>query len=264
MVGSACVEARFSPIAGDTPVSATVTEEPTGDLPSSEDAVATAGSNSTAGSDAMGTPPGGFSGDDIVDTAGSSVDDDSILETASSTSPSDEIDQRSTEKGSGTSSDSSTIPPQEKGKGKDKKSGSGASGACSKALGIPAEKIKIAGSGKVVELTSSDALAVKLTGNKNTFKLKLESPGEGAKISGICIFIAGNLGQIKVESNASIGQIYVKQRGNQPRVSFKMGEGVSVDSIQTDLNGNKPSLTIEGAGSFDCSKVSGAGISCKP
>jgi hypothetical protein len=123
--------------------------------------------------------------------------------------------------------------------------------ACAKEFGVSAERIHIAGQHNDVTIATGSVVYIKVTGNQNTVTLNLEGD-DGARIEGLCIFLAGNQPEIKVNANVAIGRIVYIGRGNQSHGSINVAAGCSVDDVQADLAGNQSQLVVEGDGDFKC------------
>ncbi|HYX32593.1 MAG TPA: hypothetical protein VE954_05735, partial [Oligoflexus sp.] len=115
--------------------------------------------------------------------------------------------------GKGTGSDKGTDKDKGSGKGNDADAG-----ACASIAGVNKDRVKVSGSQKSITLANQDAFALKVTGNQNKVHLKMSSDGPGAKVSAICIFIAGNQNNVTMDIGVSVGKIYIKARGNKALV----------------------------------------------
>lgn len=259
MLAFGCSRARFAPVTHDGPtVVASISEEVNGDnaseLPDSPDNSGTADANPIQENDTRNSSD---------ETSTQEVDQNEV--TIGGPNTNHKKDQKSSQSAKPSSSSGKNHGKNTSHKPADTESDSDSDeGACAKAVGVPLQKLKIAGRAHVTQVSSGEALLVRLTGNSNTLNLKLTSPGADAKISGLCLFVAGRQGKIKLESEANIGVISIKERGNQPQVIINLGENAAVDRMKVDLKGNHPTLTIQASDGFDCAKVSGPGITCQP
>ncbi len=154
----------------------------------------------------------------------------------------------------------------EKGKGKVKEPIKGEDGSeqadCAKLSGVKLENVKVSGSLNNIVITKQDALAFKVTGNQNLVTVDLKNQPAESLVKAICIFVAGNQNQIKLEIGNHVGAIYVIARGNQPQINISALKGSVIDTIEMDAKGNGGKLSVSGEGKFPCDKTN-AGISCQ-
>jgi hypothetical protein len=141
--------------------------------------------------------------------------------------------------------------------------------------------IRISGSKQVVDITPSDIIAIKITGNKNLARLVVGAPSEDEEVSsaslledsgeaptagtpageelllpkamGICVWLAGNQPKVEVDlSDVMVGKLGVVSRGNQASTDVKVNKGAEIVGLMTNFRGNKGSLTISGEGDYPC------------
>ncbi|RYZ58825.1 MAG: hypothetical protein EOP07_05885 [Proteobacteria bacterium] len=129
--------------------------------------------------------------------------------------------------------------------------------ACSKLTGVKQSKVKISGSQQDIVISKTDALAFRVTGNQNVVTVDLSVPFEGA-MKAICIFVAGNKNQVKIDNANHISAIYVVARGNHAQVDIANRKGSMVDVINLDAKGNSASLVLTGEGTYPCDKGNAA------
>lgn len=171
-------------------------------------------------------------------------DADSSVDTNESTGTGEDSSDTSTTEGSGT-----------QGEEKDDQL------ACSKLTGVKQSKVKISGSEQDIVISKTDALAFRVTGNQNVVTVDLSVPFEGA-VKAMCIFVAGNKNQVKIDNANHISAIYVVARGNNAQIDITNRKGSIVDVINLDAKGNSASLNLSGEGTYPCDKSNSA-ISCK-
>ena len=123
---------------------------------------------------------------------------------------------------------------------------------CAKKLGIDAKGIHLSKSLQQQTLEIGDSFAAKITGNQNTLTLNVNSNSENASISGICVFITGNMNRLVINSSVTIDSIYIKARGNQVKADMSISEGAAIGSILLDDRGNQPQITLSGPGNYPC------------
>ncbi len=128
--------------------------------------------------------------------------------------------------------------------------------ACADILGVPLSRVHLVSREQDVSVQQGGVIAVKLTGNKSRLNLKLEGNGDGAKVKGVCLFLAGNqstanvkIGGLEVESLVYVG------RGNQSQGTVQVNDSGSIGKIAGDLAGNQAKLTVSGEGQHPCDGV---------
>lgn len=128
--------------------------------------------------------------------------------------------------------------------------------ACADILGVPLSRVHLVSREQDVSVQQGGVIAVKLTGNKSRLNLKLEGNGDGAKVKGVCLFLAGNqstanvkIGGLEVESLVYVG------RGNQSQGTVQVNGTGSIGKIAGDLAGNQAKLTVSGEGQHPCDGV---------
>lgn len=141
---------------------------------------------------------------------------------------------------------------------------------CSKLFGQKVDGVKISGSSSHVDLSPSQFLAVKMTGNKNSANLLVTvSPDDDTTgdlnlddetpydIEGLCIIVAGNQPTVNVVVNdAKIGSVYYVATGNGAKANFEVKDGASMHSFKGIVKGNAGSLLITGEGDYSCADMS--------
>ena len=125
---------------------------------------------------------------------------------------------------------------------------------CVKLSGTNSEKVKVSGSEKNIVITNQDALAFRVTGNKNLVTVDLKSQPVESQVKAICLFIAGNQNRVKLEISNHVGAIYIVSRGNQAQVEIATLKGSLIDTIDMDAKGNSGGLSLTGEGKFPCDK----------
>jgi hypothetical protein len=197
-----------------------------------------------------GTGTGTGSGDSNVDTGdsgkGGSSTDTGTDDTADS---SDGTSGKGTDKGT------------DKGNGKGSgKGGDADAGECAAAAGINKSRVKVSGNQKNLTMVPGDAFALKVTGNMNVVNLKMTGDAPGARVSAICLFLAGNQSHVTMDIGVSVGKIFIKARGNKALVEGSISKDGVIENLQVDANGNQPSIVMKGEGTYPCDQAS---VSCQ-
>jgi hypothetical protein len=125
--------------------------------------------------------------------------------------------------------------------------------SCSKIAGVKAGQVKISGSEQDIVIAKDNALAFRVTGNKNTVKVDLTARSEGT-IKAICLFIAGNQNKIEIDNANHLAAVYIIARGNKAKVEILNRKGSAIDRIDLDAKGNSASLELTGEGNYPCDK----------
>jgi hypothetical protein len=153
------------------------------------------------------------------------------------------------------------------GKGSDKGNGKGSSkggdadaGECAAAAGINKSRVKVSGNQKNLTMVPGDAFALKVTGNMNIVNLKMTGDAPGARVSAICLFLAGNQSHVTMDIGVSVGKIFIKDRGNKALVEGSISKDGVIENLQVDANGNQPSIVMKGEGTYPCDQ---AAVSCQ-
>jgi hypothetical protein len=127
---------------------------------------------------------------------------------------------------------------------------------CSKLAGIKSGQVKISGSEQNIALNKDNALSFRVTGNKNKISVDLTASYEGT-IKAICLFVAGNQNQVKIDNANHLAGVYIIARGNKAKVEILNRKGSVVDKIDLDAKGNAASLELSGEGTYPCDKANG-------
>lgn len=153
------------------------------------------------------------------------------------------------------------------GKGSDKGNGKGSgkggdadAGECAAAAGINKTRVKVSGNQKSLTMVPGDAFALKVTGNQNVVNLKMTGDAPGARVSAICLFLAGNQSHVTMDIGVSVGKIFIKARGNKALVEGAISKDGVIENLQVDANGNQPSIVLKGEGTYPCDQ---AAVSCQ-
>lgn len=171
--------------------------------------------------------------------------------------------------GTGTGSDDSADSGSDSisGKGSDKGNGKGSgkggnadAGECAAAAGINKSRVKVSGNQKTLTMVPGDAFALKVTGNQNAVHLKMTGDIPGARVSAICLFLAGNQSHVTMDIGVSVGKIFIKARGNKALVEGSISKDGVIENLQVDANGNQPSIVMKGEGTYPCDQ---AAVSCQ-
>jgi hypothetical protein len=168
-----------------------------------------------------------------------------------------DADDDSTENGPGNGSDKGND------KGNGKGSGKGAdadAGECASVAGINKDRVKVSGNQKTLTMIPGDAFALKVTGNQNAVNLKMSGDGAGARVSAICLFLAGNQSHVTMDIGVAVGRIFIKARGNKALVEAAVSKDGVIENLQVDANGNQPSIVMKGEGTYPCDL---AAVSCQ-
>lgn len=201
--------------------------------------VDTADSGSGAGTAGSGTDTADSGGKGGTPTTGGDTDDDSA------------------EGGTGKGSDKGDDKGNGKGSGK---GGDADAGACASVAGINKDRVKVSGNQKTLTMIPGDAFALKVTGNQNVVNLKMSGDGAGARVSAICLFLAGNQSHVTMDIGVAVGKIFIKARGNKALVEAAVGQDGVIESLQVDANGNQPSIVMKGEGKYPCDQEA---VSCQ-
>jgi hypothetical protein len=169
----------------------------------------------------------------------------------------DDTDENSTGGGNGNGSDKADDKGNGKGVGK---GGDADAGECATAAGINKDRVKVSGSQKSLTMEPSDAFALKVTGNQNLVNLKMSGDIPGARVSAICLFLAGNQSHVTMDIGVAVGKIFIKARGNKALVEAAVSKDGVIESLAVDANGNQPSIVMKGEGSYPCDQ---AAVSCQ-
>lgn len=149
----------------------------------------------------------------------------------------------------------------DKGNGKGAgKGGDADAGECASAAGINAGRVKVSGSQKNLTMAPGDAFALKVTGNQNVVNLKMTADAPGARVSAICLFLAGNQSHVTMDIGVTVGKIFIKARGNKALVEGSISKDGVIENLQVDANGNQPSILMKGEGTYPCDQ---AAVSCQ-
>ncbi|HET9236287.1 MAG TPA: hypothetical protein VFO10_03490 [Oligoflexus sp.] len=149
----------------------------------------------------------------------------------------------------------------DKGNGKEAgKGGDADAGECASAAGINKSRVKVSGNQKSLTMAPGDAFALKVTGNQNVVNLKMTGDAPGARVSAICLFLAGNQSHVTMDIGVSVGRIFIKARGNKALVEGSISKDGVIENLQVDANGNQPSIVMKGEGTYPCDQ---AAVSCQ-
>jgi hypothetical protein len=163
-------------------------------------------------------------------------------------------------KGNGNGKGNGNSPDKAKGNDKGGNSNSDAdAGDCAAIAGINKERVKVSGSQKSITLTPQDAFALKVTGNINLVNLKMTADAPGARLTAICLFLAGNQSHVTMDVGVTIGRIFIKARGNKALVEAAVSKDGVIENLQVDAKGNQPGIMLTGEGSYPCDHAS---VSC--
>ncbi|MBC7659210.1 MAG: hypothetical protein H7249_05825 [Chitinophagaceae bacterium] len=125
---------------------------------------------------------------------------------------------------------------------------------CSKLTGVAVEAIKVAGSENDILLDPHQAFVLRETGNKNSIKIDFKATPENPHVKAICVFIAGNQNEVRLNVANHIDSIFVVMRGNHASMDIATVKGSVIDSIEMDAKGNGGQLVLSGEGQFPCDK----------
>ncbi len=128
---------------------------------------------------------------------------------------------------------------------------------CAKLSGLDAINIKVSGSTKDIKLSSSQALAMKVTGNQNSVDVDLASQPATTSIKAICLFVAGNQNVVHFDIGIHVGALFVIARGNNPLIEVATTKDAIIDSVNFNEAGNGGQLLLQGEGSFPCDSAKG-------
>ena len=106
--------------------------------------------------------------------------------------------------------------------------------------------VKINGNRGSQSVQTDEFFFAKINGNQSSLVLNLSSDDEEAKLSGTCLFLAGNQAKAQILIEADVGLIHIIARGNRAKVDIVVAEGVSVDRLNIDAKGNAPEINYEG------------------
>lgn len=202
-----------------------------------------------AGVDTQDSGSTGTGGADTGDSKGGGTG------TGTGTGTDTDSDDDSTESGKG------TDKADDKGNGKGTgKGGDAEAGECAGVAGINKDRVKVSGNQKTLTMVPGDAFALKVTGNQNTVNLKMSGDAPGAKVSAICLFLAGNQSHVTMDVGVTVGKIYIKARGNKALVEAAVSKDGVIQGLQVDANGNQPSIIMKGEGSYPCDQ---AAVTCQ-
>ena len=134
---------------------------------------------------------------------------------------------------------------------------------CARTLGLEPKRLKVAGNKPNVSVESDEPIAVRVTGNQSTVKLRLHADAGADPLVGLCVFVAGNEGSFEVSVDANVDKIVVVERGNQARVRIAVRKDVKVETLVVNLNGNDPELVVEGEGKIPCPTQTGVTCNLK-
>lgn len=161
----------------------------------------------------------------------------------------------------GDSSDGTSGKGADKGNGKGSgKGGDADAGECAAAAGINKSRVKVSGNQKNLTMVPGDAFALKVTGNMNVVNLKMTGDAPGARVSAICLFLAGNQSHVTMDIGVSVGKVFIKARGNKALVEGSISKDGVIENLQVDANGNQPSIVMKGEGTYPCDQAS---VSCQ-
>lgn len=198
-----------------------------------------------------GSGTGTGTGDSGVDTS------DSGSGKGSSTGSGSDDSTDSSDGTNGKGSDKGSDKGNGKGSGKD---GDADAGECASAAGINKTRVKVSGNQKNLTMAPGDAFALKVTGNQNVVNLKMTADAPGARVSAICLFLAGNQSHVTMDIGVTVGKIFIKARGNKALVEGSISKDGVIEALQVDANGNQPSILMKGEGTYPCDQ---AAVSCQ-
>lgn len=127
--------------------------------------------------------------------------------------------------------------------------------ACAEILGVPVTQVHLVSQESDITVQQNGVIAVKLTGNKSRLNLNLAGTAEGAKVKGVCLFLAGNQSTADVKVGLEVGTLVYVGRGNQSQGTVTVAEAGVIQKLAGDLSGNQSRLSITGAGDHPCEKV---------
>ncbi len=123
-------------------------------------------------------------------------------------------------------------------------------GDCAAKLGVPVDRIVVAGNQSDIKLSPEQALAIRITGNMSRVRVEVAA---GHPIKGICAVLRGNLAQLEMSIGAKVDKVHYSGGGNLSSGEINIAEGGSMGEIDLSMKGNGPSLSISGAaGSYTC------------
>lgn len=136
---------------------------------------------------------------------------------------------------------------------------------CASSLETQAELIRVTGSQQNMTLASSSSILSRITGNLNELTLNLHSKSLTAKVSGLCLFIAGHENQALINIQVPLDTLEIKARGDQAVVRIVLEKGGKIGKINWDAKGNQPQLIIQGAAeTYPCPQSVGkAQVKCQ-
>jgi hypothetical protein len=186
---------------------------------------------------------------EILDGLQTAMDD----EEAASESGATEVDAENQSKGKSAAAGEKKIKSDEE-SGSEAEPNAKELAACSRLSGQGSDKIVIVNNKTMPEIAALSVLAIKLVGNKTELTLDLVGE-EGLKLKSICVFAAGNQTHFKLSTSVSLDQFIFVGRGNLTKGTVEVAENASIGMIFGSLAGNQSTLSISGAGTFDCSNV---------
>lgn len=111
--------------------------------------------------------------------------------------------------------------------------------------------IKIAGKGKDAVMDLGNATRVRITGSENTLTLRLPYQAEAA-VASLCVFIAGNTNQVRIEIEGTLTQLHYIGRGDHAQAEVVVASTGKLLAATADLAGNNGKLKIQGSGQYAC------------
>ncbi len=115
---------------------------------------------------------------------------------------------------------------------------------CNVPPGKKLQIIRISGRKFPKEISTSDTVALVVSGSRACFELHLKKAA-GGESTGLCVIARGNGARIKVESEAKISSFRFDARGGDNRLELEAEGGSSLAKGKVDLRGNDNESEIE-------------------